>query len=161
MGSQMPGFWADPFATRRPTSLPETPRHLRFSDEEFDALCTDFQDTGGVARGDELAHLLEDHPPGASASLSRLIASNQVFGFDRDFSFWVPMFQFEPDSLRIRPAVLKVRAELGSEFDGWAFATWFAAPSAWLRQRRPVDLLESNLREVLQAARIDRFIAAG
>ena len=30
----------------------------------------------------------------------------------------------------------------------------------WLLRGRPVDLLESNLPQVLEAARIDRFIAA-
>jgi hypothetical protein len=135
--------------------------HMRFSDEQFDAMCASFHPTGGVARGDDLALLLEDHRRGAGASLSKLVALDRVFGFDRDGTFWVPMFQFELDDLRIKPAALKVRAELAAEFDGWEVASWFAEANAYLRDRRPVDLLDSNLRDVLAAARIDRFIAVG
>jgi hypothetical protein len=133
---------------------------VRFTDEQFDAMCANFHTTGGIARGDDLARLLEDHPRGAGASLAKLIASDQIFGFDRDGTFWVPMFQFDLDDLRVKPAALKVRAELAAEFDGWEVATWFSQANAYLRDRRPVDLLDSALREVLAAARIDRFIAA-
>jgi hypothetical protein len=133
----------------------------RFTDEQFEAMCANFHTTGGIARGDDLALLLEDHRRGAGASLSKLIASDQIFGFDRDGTLWVPMFQFELDDLRIRPAALKVRAELAAEFDGWEVASWFSQANAYLRDRRPVDLLDSSLREVLAAARIERFIAAG
>jgi hypothetical protein len=148
-------------ADERPAPPHDDSHHMRFTDEQFDAMCANLHPSGGIARGDDLALLLEDHPHGAGVSLAKLIASDQVFGFDRDGTFWVPMFQFELDELRIRPAALKVRAELAAEFDGWEVATWFAEANASLRDRRPVDLLDSNLREVLAAARIDRFIAAG
>ncbi len=136
-------------------------QHMRFSDEQFDAMRANFPPTGGIVRGDDLARQLEDHPRGAASSLSKLVASEQVFGFESDVTFWVPMFQFELDEMRIKPAALKVRAELAAEFDGWEVASWFAEANVYLRDRRPVDLLDSNLREVLAAARIDRFIAAG
>jgi hypothetical protein len=52
-------------------------------------------------------------------------------------------------------------AELASAFDGWPLATWFAQHNAWLNDRSPVDLLDSDLADVLDIARADRFIAAG
>jgi hypothetical protein len=147
-------------SAERPIAARPDSQHMRFSDEQFEAMCANFHTTGGIACGDDLARLLDDHPRGAGASLSKLVASDQIFGFERDDTFWVPMFQFELDELRVRPAALKVRAELAAEFDGWEVASWFAEANVYLRDRRPVDLLDTNLREVLAAARIDRFIAA-
>jgi hypothetical protein len=148
------------FAVERLTRAQEDSGQVRLVDKQLDAMCAAFHTTGGLARGDDLALLLEDHRRGADASLSKLIASDRVFGFKRSFAFWVPMFQFELDDLRLKPAALKVRAELAAEFDGWEVASWFAEPNAWLRDQRPVEMLDSNLREVMAAARIDRFIAA-
>lgn len=43
----------------------------------------------------------------------------------------------------------------------WALAMWFSQPNHWLRNRRPVDVLDVSLTAVLRAARADRFIANG
>jgi hypothetical protein len=71
------------------------------------------------------------------------------------------MFQFDLHDLSVRPQTRMVLADLGSEFDGWARAAWFVQPSCWLHHRRPVDVMDSDLKEVLNAARADRFIAVG
>jgi uncharacterized protein (DUF2384 family) len=42
--------------------------------------------------------------------------------------------------------------------DGWAVSTWFVEPHEWLAQHRPVDLLESNLPAILQAAGADHLV---
>jgi len=46
-------------------------------------------------------------------------------------------------------------------FDGWGVSTWFVEPHESLARHRPVDLLESNLRAILQAARADHAVGAG
>jgi hypothetical protein len=132
----------------------------RSADEQFDALCADLTASGGLARGEDLALLFERGSSGAAAGLPELMASDRIFGFQRSQTFWVPMFQFETGTLAIKPSALKARAELHG-LDGWDVASWFAATNWWLRGRRPVDLLDSALHEVLEAARIDRFIRAG
>ena len=127
----------------------------------FAALLAAYRSTGGTARGDVVARLLDDHRLGDFDSLARMVASNQVFGFDWLSTLWIPMFQFELRDLSVKPGAQLVMAELGTSFDGWARAAWFALPNSWLNDRRPVDLMDSGLSEVLGAARIDRFIAAG
>ena len=127
----------------------------------FAALVNAFRASGGTARGDDLARLLEDHQQGDFVSLARLIASGHVFGFDWRGVLWIPMFQYDLRTLSIRPGPHQVLAELAGAFEGWALASWFAQPNAWLGDRKPVDLLDSDLAGVLQAARADRFIAAG
>ena len=131
------------------------------SDREFAAMRTAYGATGGIARGDDLARLLEDSQRGDFVSLARLIVSGQVFCLDWHHNSWVPMFQFDLRDLSINQGPRRVRAELGNEFDGWSLGAWFARSNSWLNGRRPVDLLDSNLSAVLEASRADRFIAAG
>ena len=131
------------------------------SDRDFFEMRAAYQATGGTARGDDLGRLLEDHRRGDGASLARLVVSGEVFGFEWQRLFWVPMFQFELRDLSLKPGPRRVLAELASEFDGWTLAIWFSQPNCWLNERRPVDVLDSNLPAVLGAARADRFIAAG
>jgi hypothetical protein len=82
-----------------------------------------------------------------------------VFGFDWHGSFWVPMFQFDLRDLSLRLAAQQVQRELVPVFDGWTIAVWFAQRNSWLDEQRPVDLLDTQLHNVLHAARADRFIA--
>lgn len=125
------------------------------------ALMATYRATGGVARGDDLVNLLEDHGLGDFVGLARLIASNEVFGFKWRDTLWIPMFQFDLRDLSIKPATQLVLMQLGARFDGWARAAWFAHPNSWLNDRRPVDRLDSHLADVLRAAGIARLIAAG
>jgi hypothetical protein len=159
------GFRPDS-ATRQhavPLVTPETDEELRRvpSDRDFVAMRTGYRATGGIALGDDLARLLEDLQRGDVATLARLIASGEVFGFEWHGSFWVPMFQFELRDLSVKPTARKVQAELAQVFDGWTIAVWFAQRNSWLNEHRPVDLLDTDFGAVLQAARADRFIAAG
>ena len=125
------------------------------------ALMATYRATGGVARGDDLARLLEDRGLGDFVDLARLIASNEVFGFKWRDTLWIPMFQVELRDLSIKPATQLVLMQLGSRFDGWARAAWFAQPNSWLNDRRPVDSLDSHLADVLRAASIARLITGG
>jgi hypothetical protein len=136
------------------------PSHLG-DDAAFEAVREAYQAIGGLVRGDDLARLLEDRARGDYVSLARLIVSGRIFGFEWRHSFWIPMFQFDLGDLSVRRGLRQVLAELASEFEGWRLAAWFVEPNAWLKQSRPLDLIDSNLSEVVQAARADRFVAAG
>ena len=127
----------------------------------FAALLAAFRATGGTARGDDVARLLEDHGLGDFIGLAKLIANGAVFGFEWRGVLWIPMFQFELRDLSVKPATQQVLAELGTGFDGWSRAAWFARPNSYLNFQTPVDLLASRLPDVLEAARMDRFIAVG
>ena len=127
----------------------------------FAALLGAFRATGGTARGDDVARLLEDHGLGDFIGLAKLIANGDLFGFEWRHELWIPMFQFELRDLSVKPATQQVLAELGSGFDGWSCAAWFARPNSCLNFRAPVDLLATRLADVLEAARTDRFITVG
>ena len=128
-------------------------------DEEFELMRGAYGATGGTVCADDVAQLMHDHQRGDFVALAKLIVSGGVFGFEWQHTFWIPMFQFDLGDLSVRPEPQQVLAELASEFDGWTLAMWFAQPNAWLNERRPVDVLGSDVAAVVEAARADRFIA--
>ena len=71
------------------------------------------------------------------------------------------MFQFDLRDLSTKHGPRQVLNELGTAFDGWELAVWFVQPNSWLNDRSPVDLLNTQLSAVLEAARADRFIVTG
>jgi len=131
------------------------------SDAGFGALAAAYTDSGGLAHGDALARLLDEHHTGDHASLARLIGAGHVFGLRWRGEFWLPMFQFAAADLSLREPVRRVLTEFGDTFDGWALAIWFVHPNSWLHGRRPVELLDTQLEAVLEAARGDRYVANG
>lgn len=119
----------------------------------FMALLEAFRATGGTVPGHIVARLLGEHRVGDAVSLARLVFTGEMFGFGWRGSLWVPMFQFDPGDLSVRPGPQQVRAELPQDWPGWALASWFAAPNAHLGGRRPTDSLESDLVGAVRAAR--------
>ena len=115
--------------------------------------------SGGIARADDLARLLEDCHRGDFVSLARLIARRDVFAFDWRGSLWVPMFQFDLRDLSIRLGTQRVLAELHTVLDAWTLAVWFVQPNGWLQGKRPMDLLDDDPDRVVRAARVDHFVS--
>ena len=143
------------------TERPAVAVDRRPSSAGFATLLGAYRSSGGTARGDDLARLRADHHRGGYVSLARLIAAGEVFGFEWRQTLWIPMFQFDPRDLSIKPALRQILAELAVDFDSWGLAAWFANGNTWLDGQRPLDLLDRDLPAVVDAARADRFIAAG
>lgn len=130
-------------------------------DHLFVAMRTAFRPTGGVARGEDLAGWMAARQRGDHASLARMIVNGDVISFEWNDSFWLPMFQFDPVDLSIRPGPRQVVKELHDDCDGWTLSAWFARPNGWLDDSAPVDRIASDLPAVLNAARADRFVVTG
>lgn len=65
-----------------------------------------------------------------------------------------PAFQFEDD--RPIKAVREIIEAFGARKSPWKLAMWFTSNNGWLpKQTRPVDLLASDPRAVIEAARLD------
>lgn len=132
-----------------------------FDSRSFDAMIGAFKSSGGTARADDLALLLEEKSKGNFISVARQIVSRDIFSFEWQSHFWVPMFQFDHADMSVRQEVRRVVHELASVLDNWALAQWFTQPNEWLKNRRPVDMVHSHFSYVLDAARADRFVATG
>jgi hypothetical protein len=126
---------------------------------DFDALLVTYMWSGGLARHQEAARRLEEAHAGSSSTVQRLLNSNAVFAFDWRGSLWLPMFQFQPLEMLVKPAPRRVLSELTGVFDGWSLAVWYLQQNSWLDNRRPIDLIDRHPSAVLTAARGDRFIA--
>ena len=131
------------------------------SSRGFAAMLLAFKTTGGALRSDDLSRLLEQHKKGAQVGLAKLIASREICSFEWHCKCWVPMFQFEPGDLSVLPGPRQVISELAGIRQDWALATWFVQPNAALSGRLPVNLMQSNLDDVLAAARSDRWVETG
>ena len=132
-----------------------------FNHNGFDALVEAYKPSGGTARADDLALLLAHVNKGDFVSVAKRIVSRDILSFEWQNHFWVPMFQFNRQDLSVKPEVRRVARELTAVLDNWTLATWFTEPNAWLKDQRPVDMVESCFSDVLHAARADRFVAAG
>lgn len=145
-------------ATRKST---ETGLGAAPNSRGFITMLSQYHASGGLVCGDTLGRLLDDWQRGDFISLARLIASNEIFSFRWHGQSWIPMFQFELRDLSVKSGPRRVLAELKPVFDDWELAVWFIQPNSWLQTKRPLDLLDADLAGVLEAARADRFIAAG
>ncbi len=128
-------------------------------DAEFVALRDAYRGSGGIERGDDLARWLDSRDRGNFIGLARWIVAGEVFSFAWNDTFWIPMFQFDLETLVLRPGAREVLAELAPALDGWGLVQWFVRPHEALGHRRPLDLFESVLPAVLAAARSDRELA--
>lgn len=129
-------------------------------DAAFVALRTAYRAHGGIAQGDSLAACLGSTGRGGYVDLTRHLVAGELFSFRWNQTFWLPLFQFEPGLLSLRAAPRRVLDELHGVLDGWAIANWFARPHEGLGRRRPLDLLDTELDRVLDAARAERSAAA-
>lgn len=145
----------------RTMAAPDSAAGMRSAEADFELILDGYQDSGGLASGDDLSRLMRARRQGDLWRVAKLIVAGEIVSLEWDGTFWIPMFQFELHDLSIKPGVQQILAELGMVFDGWAIALWFIRARAGLADRRPVDLLASDLPAVLAAARADRFDAAG
>ena len=127
----------------------------------FDEMIGVYSASGGTSTADDLAQLLEERNSGSFGNIAKYIVSRDIVSFEWRNHYWIPLFQFDIDDMSIKQGVLKVMQELSPVLDDWTLALWFTEPNVWLNGNRPVYRIDSHISEVLDAARADRFVAAG
>lgn len=137
-----------------------TPFGLR-SDAAFLRLLSAFRGHAGLARGDEVARLMTERNGGGTASLARQMVAGDLIWFAWQSEHWLPMFQFDRRDMSLRSGVRCALGELRGVYDGWELSMWFAEPHAWLDGRRPLDVIDDDVDALVEAARVDRFVACG
>jgi hypothetical protein len=121
----------------------------------FVALLEAFRTTGGTAPAEVLGRMLDDLHGCPAHDLAELLQLGKVFGFEWRGNLWIPMFQFELESLEVKRAPQAVRAELPSQWAGWTLAGWFACAHTLLNGQRPVDVLDTSHKAVMHAAHLE------
>jgi len=130
-------------------------------DRIFLSLLASYRSSGGLARLAEAVTLIERDLGKDEGQLERWCAARRVIGFEWHAQRWLPRFQFAGGTALPDPAVAAVLAELNSVFDDCEVAQWFATPNSSLTGRSPVDVIGTQPAAVLEAARVDRFVAGG
>lgn len=152
--------WRPPWAL--PVQPAPAPAALPWDrDAAFVALQQGYRASGGLLRSDAWTAAAGTDGRPLYIGVARQLVAGQLFSFRWHDSIWLPRFQFSPDGRALRDAPLQVLAELGGVFDGWDLAGWYVADNGGLGDRRPIDLLDSDLPAVLATARADRFAVDG
>lgn len=144
-----------------PFAQPGSAGHQRLDDNQFLEMEQAFSTSGGVVRSEELVQRLGKDVEQPISVVARWIVDRRVVSFVWQSQTWLPMFQFDMTTATLHPGVSEVVEELVSTFDDWDVAMWFVRPNAWLGDSKPVTVIDSDVRAVLDAARVDRFIAHG
>jgi hypothetical protein len=127
---------------------------------DFAALTATLRPWGGFIEGETLARLLQERGLGDFSLLAKAIVSRQLISVQHAGRQWLPVFQFDTN-LAVRPQVRRLVVELKDTFDATGLVQWFVERNEWLRDRRPIDLVDSEFGEVWNAACADRFVATG
>ncbi|MEO5797258.1 MAG: hypothetical protein ABIP34_20710 [Rhodoferax sp.] len=130
-------------------------------DTQFIALLDAYRPSGGLARTQETLELFMRRGGPDLATVARWMARREVVCLDWHAQSWMPVFQFDLVNMVPLPQLAPVLAELNPAYPPWVLAAWFAEPNPWLEGERPADVLVSDTAEVLNAARVDRFVALG
>ena len=125
----------------------------------FDAMESVYVREGGLATGDAVAELLRARSSQPISVLARWIVDRRIVSFNWQSRLLIPLFQFDMATMEPRQCVLDAVGELSPHLDDWDLASWFVEPNAWLDGRQPIDVVDDEPAELVQAARADRQIA--
>jgi hypothetical protein len=120
-----------------------------------------FRSSGGVVSTDTLIMMLRRRSDQPISLLARWLVNRSVISFKSNGQTLLPTFQFDWLTGAVRPGVIGALAELRGAFDDDEIAAWFARPNSSLFGDSPVNLIDKDPAAVLEAARIDRFVAMG
>ena len=120
-----------------------------------------FRSSGGVVSTDTLTMMLRRRSDQPVSLLARWLVNRDVISFKSSGQTLLPTFQFDWLTGAVRPGVIGVLAELRGAFDDDEIAAWFAQPNSSLFGNSPANLIDKDPAAVLEAARIDRFVAMG
>ena len=121
-----------------------------------------YEASGGLVSDRALLQWLRDLGEEQPISkLARWIVERRVVSFGDEAQMWFPRFQFELGVAWVRPAVLRVLGEFDGVLDQLETAQWFATPSPWLQDEAPAERIARAAHDVVEAARIDRFLLTG
>ena len=128
-------------------------------DAEFIELLGRFRDSGGLANLAEVASIAATR--GRPVATASAMAARALVAFAWQGAGWLPLFQFNLADMTPKPGIHDVLGELSRVFDRVTLSRWFLQSNCSLRGRSPVQVIDVSPDDVVAAARLDRFVAAG
>lgn len=120
-----------------------------------------FDDTGGMADSERVMRWGWRAGEQPVSRLARGIVDREIVHVEWQGTLWLPLFQFEMPALTVRSTVRDAIAELRDDLDDWDLALWFGTPHALLDGRTPASDAVDGHRDLVDAARADRFVLRG
>ncbi|WP_175983234.1 hypothetical protein [Caballeronia zhejiangensis] len=101
----------------------------------------------------QIARLAELSGSNPSQQPNRWKHDGLIFAIDINGKDHFPAYGLDPDrKYRPRRAMMDVLKVFGNRKDGWALAFWFASVNSYLGGARPLDVLQSDPKHVIEAA---------
>ncbi|OIQ70246.1 hypothetical protein GALL_481410 [mine drainage metagenome] len=129
----------------------------RLQNNLFVDLLNAYRRSGGLARAQEVAARFKRQGINDISPLASWLVKREVISIEWQSKIWLPLFQFQPVGMSLRPGLSPVLAELVAVYNDWDVATWFTRPNPWLADALPADSLAVGAAQVLDAARAERF----
>ena len=111
---------------------------------------------GGMLSGDAAARAMRHRAAQPISTIAKWIVGRELVHLVLPSGYLLPMFQFDPMELGLRPGVREAVLELRDAFDDWDICLWFACANAGLGGAMPVDRVANDPQAVVRAARADR-----
>jgi hypothetical protein len=107
----------------------------------------------GLRLSDDLARAVHSTADNRSLVASKWLRSREIFAVSYGGRRGYFGFQFDPVTGRPKPAIAKIIEAFPANTDGWRLALWFTSANPRLANRRPVDVLDQNPEQVIEAAK--------
>ena len=143
-------------STRRAAGVPN-----QSCEAAFRSMRLQYDRFGGLATGEEVVALMRSRADQPLSIVARRILGRSMVNFSWHSQFLVPLFQFDREDMSLCPGMQAVIGELVDSFDDWDLASWFVTANTWIGGDMPAQAVKRRPRDVLDAARADRFIARG
>lgn len=135
--------------TKVPLPLGMAPELLARYEKAREAAVKEF----GLRLSDDLARAVHSTADNRSLVASKWLRSREIFAVSYGGRRRYFGFQFDPVTGRPKPAIAKIIETFPANTDGWRLALWLTSANPRLANRRPVDVLDQNPEEVIEAAK--------
>lgn len=147
-------------AAARTIHFPPSASHgVDLQDDRFLQLMKSLRPYGGMLPDEDVRSI--GFVSRAPFSLGEALMQRVLFALTWRHRLWLPMFQFRMPDLAVSPQVSSIANLMHPVVQGFELAEWFVAPNPWLDEQTPLDAIESDSVQVMNAARADRFVRAG
>jgi hypothetical protein len=107
----------------------------------------------GLLRGEDLARAIHSTAGKVSLVASKWRRKGEIFAVYYGGKPGYFAFQFDPMTGRPKPVIANIIRAFPRNTDGWRLALWLVSANPRLANRRPVDVLDRNPEQVIEAAK--------
>jgi hypothetical protein len=107
----------------------------------------------GLLRSEDLARAIHSTAENVSLVASKWRRKGEIFAVNYGGKPGYFAFQFDPVTGRPKSIITQVIQTFPPHTDGWRLALWLTSANPRLGHRRPVDLLDSDPEQVIEAAK--------